>query len=493
MRKNNIICIGFNSYFWSDYFVNYIKKKKINEIIWFGESNPRIKKIKFINFTDAEVGKLNQDLNNQNKKININPQKIINENFEILNSLFSRYETFNVKKSKEFKFNFYKLLINNLVSILNNEIKTIFFNSSPHHCWSYLLYVISKKLNKNIVIFHKTNLDGYVHLSNSIDYNFNTKNKRLKFDNLTLRRYYKKKINNFVKRVKFEYKNNIPIYLLNHKKKNSITLIYIFKRFLLLSYKYLFLKNLKSFEIFFKNSNQMTFSEFEREKIIFKSIFSKKKTMSYYNDLCNNSFNINKDKFIYFSASYQPERTSCPEVHNYYDQYKLVKMLSENSKDFLIYYKEHPSMFLGGRCDHGIKNIKYYNKLKKLKNLRFVPTNFDTYKLIDKSIFVCSCNGTVNFESLLRGKLSILFAKNWMNFFSGIEFIYNKYGYKKFLNSLNKFKIKKNYNKRKLDIFLSNCAIIPEVDQELDFLTLFSKKISKIKRFKLINSLISKT
>ena len=67
MRKNNIICIGFNSYFWPDYFINYIKKKKINTIIWIGENNPQKKNINFINFTNAEAGKINQDLN-KNKK-----------------------------------------------------------------------------------------------------------------------------------------------------------------------------------------------------------------------------------------------------------------------------------------------------------------------------------------------------------------------------------------------------------------------------------------
>ena len=492
MRKNNIICIGFNSYFWPDYFINYIKKNKLNTIIWIGENNPQKKNINFINFTHAEVGKIDQDLNKNKKKININFNNLINKNFKILNFLFSRYETFEVKKNKEFKFRFYKSLINNIILILSKETKTIFFNSSPHHCWSYILYLISKKLNINIVIFHKTNLDGYVYLSNRIDYKFDTKSKIIQFDNSILRKYYKKKISKFVRKAQFKYTNNIPIYLLNHKKKNTISLFYIFKRFLNLFYKFLFLKNLKSFEIFYKNSNQMISSEFEREKVIFKSIFTKQKTMNYYNNLCNNILNINKDKFIYFSASYQPERTSCPEVQDYYDQYKLVKMIADNSRDFLVYYKEHPSMFLGGRCDHGIKNIKYYNKLKKIKNLRFLPTNYDTYKLIDKSIFVCSCNGTVNFESLLRGKLSILFAKNWMNFFDGIKFIKNEKHYRNFLKSFEKLKVKKNHTKKKLDSFLSKCTIIPEVDQELDFLNLFSKKISKIKRFKLIDNLLSK-
>ena len=79
-----------------------------------------------------------------------------------------------------------------------------------------------------------------------------------------------------------------------------------------------------------------------------------------------------------------------------------------------------------------------------------------------------------------------------MNFFDGIKYINNEKNYQKLLKSLNKLKIKKNYTKNNLDIFLDNCSIIPEIDQEIDFLRLFSKKISKIKRFKLINSLVSK-
>ena len=79
-----------------------------------------------------------------------------------------------------------------------------------------------------------------------------------------------------------------------------------------------------------------------------------------------------------------------------------------------------------------------------------------------------------------------------MNFFDGIKFIKNEKHYINFIKSFDNLKINKNYTKNKLDIFLSNCAIIPEVDQEFDFLNLFSKKISKIRRFKLIDSLLSK-
>ena len=44
--------------------------------------------------------KINQDLNKNKKKVNINFNNLINKNFKILNFLFSRYETFEVKKVK---------------------------------------------------------------------------------------------------------------------------------------------------------------------------------------------------------------------------------------------------------------------------------------------------------------------------------------------------------------------------------------------------------
>lgn len=59
-------------------------------------------------------------------------------------------------------------------------------------------------------------------------------------------------------------------------------------------------------------------------------------------------------------------------------------------------------------------------RLKKIKNLKLIPTNFSSSELVKKSQFVSTICGTVGFEAIKIGKEVLTFGFAWYSGFSGV-------------------------------------------------------------------------
>ena len=115
-------------------------------------------------------------------------------------------------------------------------------------------------------------------------------------------------------------------------------------------------------------------------------------------------------KYIYFSASYQPEATTCPAADRYNDQILVLKMLSQAiPDDFTIYYKEHPTTFWWFVESHLSRNKDYYMQIKSIPKVHLISTSTDTFQLIDNSAAVACISGTVMIEAIVRGRPAISF------------------------------------------------------------------------------------
>jgi hypothetical protein len=136
----------------------------------------------------------------------------------------------------------------------------------------------------------------------------------------------------------------------------------------------------------------------------------------YYKKICNKvDFS---EKYIYFSASYQPEATTSIMAGPFSDQFLVIDMLSYAiPDDWVIYYKEHPSIFLTspGRKGSIARSKEYYNKLRKNAKIRLIPAEISSVKLIDNSIFVSTIGGTAGWESVVRGKPVLSFGNSWFH------------------------------------------------------------------------------
>ena len=123
-------------------------------------------------------------------------------------------------------------------------------------------------------------------------------------------------------------------------------------------------------------------------------------------------------KYVFFSASYQPEATTSLLAGVFEDQFIAIDMLSYViPSDWVIYYKEHPSIFLmsHGRKGSLSRSKAYYKKLKENPKIRIIPADTSQTNLIDHSILVSTAGGTVGWESIVRGKPVISFGNAWFH------------------------------------------------------------------------------
>lgn len=138
-----------------------------------------------------------------------------------------------------------------------------------------------------------------------------------------------------------------------------------------------------------------------------RAVYKKEKTVDWYDRYA--VLPVKGEKFIYFPLHLQPEGTTLPMAGVFYNQVLALQILSEAVKgtDIKIYVKEHfvqtsrPKVF--------------YEKIKKLPNVELIKTCVDSTDLIDNSIAVSSCTGTVLLEGTIRGKCAFAFGKvyNW--------------------------------------------------------------------------------
>ena len=66
-----------------------------------------------------------------------------------------------------------------------------------------------------------------------------------------------------------------------------------------------------------------------------------------------------------------------------------------------IFYKEHPSSFNPLKFGYQKRSLEYYQKISSLSKVVFIDTNYDSFKLIQKSDFVATISGQIGFEALL--------------------------------------------------------------------------------------------
>jgi len=181
---------------------------------------------------------------------------------------------------------------------------------------------------------------------------------------------------------------------------------------------------------FFKVAiKKQTYSDWKKNKNLFKCeksrtgklgesvflfrLFIKSKILNrLYHSQCT-KFNTDK-KYVYFSASYQPEAISSINGGFYESTFAALDIISYViPPDWVIYYKEHPYTFKNLSKSPLIKDKRFYQKLKNYNKVYMMSTDTDTVHLIDKSECVVTISGTVAWEAVVRGRPSISFGSAW--------------------------------------------------------------------------------
>ena len=89
----------------------------------------------------------------------------------------------------------------------------------------------------------------------------------------------------------------------------------------------------------------------------------------------------------------------------------MLKILSASLPDgWLVYVKEHPAQWLKRGFNFAASRYRgYYEKISKIKNVRLVPVQTDTYSLMRGAEAVATVSGVPGTEAILRQKPVLIF------------------------------------------------------------------------------------
>lgn len=131
--------------------------------------------------------------------------------------------------------------------------------------------------------------------------------------------------------------------------------------------------------------------------------------------------------FIYFSANFQPERSTIPDA-GYFHNYHLILDILERAtpSHWNIYYKEHPHSFHRPIKRDNPRSIKFYMKMQAVcPRIKFLSPTSDPFSLIDHAKAVALARGTAAWESISRGKPVLSFGNAWYECCPGVYKIRN--------------------------------------------------------------------
>ena len=154
-----------------------------------------------------------------------------------------------------------------------------------------------------------------------------------------------------------------------------------------------------------------------RKLYVFFAIYKKYQTFKYYKKLSKKF--ILPDEYLIFFLHYQPERTTTPDGGIFSAQVHCINLISSILKyiksDVKIIVKEHPAQFTT-KWNNTFRDINFYKEIAKFNNVIFAPVDKDPFELLDKSLCVCTVNGTAIFEAAARGKPTISFGPKSQTF-----------------------------------------------------------------------------
>lgn len=146
-----------------------------------------------------------------------------------------------------------------------------------------------------------------------------------------------------------------------------------------------------------------------------------RRTVSWYRDQIET---VDKNTpFIYFSANFQPERSTVPDA-GYFHDYQLILDILEQAtpKHWNVYYKEHPHSFHRPIKRDNPRSIRFYKRLQSVcPRLRFLAPTSDPFELIDNAEAVALARGTAAWEAVARGKQVLSFGNAWYDCCPGIH------------------------------------------------------------------------
>jgi hypothetical protein len=377
------------------------------------------------------------------KRINTFDRNIAKQTAEIELIAIKMMDRFDPNHS-DFSFTFRQwffrdLLITWLDIIDEYNIDIVFSPSIPHRGYDFALYAACKLRKVKFITFQWVTIGSLSIIKEDILTPLNVP--LVDFDG-NLDDLFVKRITN----VRSDFKSGqLEIFKTYQKQNNLIfgTLIklkYLYKRFISFKFSTAIVKSLSFIYVSVMNLFRGVFSyNVQRNKMPYNSNFTGLSILKlsilrrfklyrlkkYYNNLVSND--ISK-KYILFPLHQQPEETSSPLGGVFVDQTLVIQMLDKVlPPEFDIIIKEHKTQFYHFAENPEAGRTKYfYDRILNISNrVKFVSIDSSTYSLIDNSCGVITITGTPGWESVLRGKYSIVFGFPWYQQMPGVFSVQN--------------------------------------------------------------------
>jgi len=122
------------------------------------------------------------------------------------------------------------------------------------------------------------------------------------------------------------------------------------------------------------------------------------------------------EKFLFYPLHVQPEASINLLAPVFTDQIFLISLIAENLPfGYQLYVKEHPEMIAQ-------RPRNYYQRIKRIKNVRLISPMVDGHTLVEKSKGVCVITGTVGWEAMIYQKPVIVFGNVFFDIAEGLCF-----------------------------------------------------------------------
>ena len=303
----------------------------------------------------------------------------------------------------------------NIVEYYNIDL--IITPSVPHRVFDYVLYIVAKIKNIEIVMFQMSSFSDSSFIINEID---NTPTYLKEYiqsadvSNISLRKDIIDKLDT----VRKDYTLAVPDYITKQKEQvDKLT----FTNNMIARIKNLVHNPLSHFEkdasYYIMQNDDLPYTKkslvFHRKINRYKNAFYQKKLKKQYEQLAIEP-DLN-EKYVFVALHYQPEETSIPTGGSFGDQTLIIELLNKFlDDDYKIYIKEHKSQFYPDQEGAMGRNINYYTHIAKIsKRIHFINIDSDPFKLIEKATCTVSVSGTIGWESAVRGTPSLVFGRTW--------------------------------------------------------------------------------
>jgi hypothetical protein len=122
--------------------------------------------------------------------------------------------------------------------------------------------------------------------------------------------------------------------------------------------------------------------------------------------------------YLYFPLHYQPEASTCPLAGIFAWQENVIDYLcSELPQNISIVVKEHPRP-----CKKPwLRNEYFYKRLTSNPRVKIVDVDVHPFELIDNSIAVVTCSGSVGMEAIFRKKQVLCFGERFYTCSQGVH------------------------------------------------------------------------